>query len=572
MKARFLLGSAIATSTLFSVFQLNAAPTVWTYPGCGTVTDTDFTYTTLVQAYKDPDQDLQEPDKMDFSMDAQGNVDIYFVEIRPGNIKRYSGATKKVKTLVKLPNWGNGSDYQTVHNQNQTEEGVTGIVLDPNFKTNHYIYVHWSPLPDTNQVFRISRFTVAGDTILMASEKVVLTIPGQRQTCCHTGGGMAFDGYGDLWISMGANSGRSGNNNSNPPEGINEDKKYESEEWGAASTYGLRGGIIRIHPDESPKGYTIPKDNFGEFFAKKTGDNSYLDTSKVSPEIFIKGCRNPYTLSIDPVRRWVMWGDVGPDVLSGDVREEDNLRKEPGFEGWPYFVGNNTSFSTPPGTSQTTTAPVNNSKWNKGLKVLPPARPTYHLHKFGSTPITGPLYRYDGDLNSTVKFPPHFDRHWFIADFSSNQVKVLTLSENGDTVKAESPIFSNHDFNGIVDFKAGPDGALYTVNYGNSNFTTGGNTRIEKISYKGTCRLAAPKLEQVTGSVIKTVSPYGQKGFLANIGKGAAFFVQTGTKGFEAFDLTGKKVWSRTGLKTGDALHLPANLPQGALQFHWVPN
>ena len=572
MKAHFLLGSAIVTSTLLSVFQLNAAPTVWSYPGCPSVTDTDFTYTTLVQAYKDPDQDLQEPDKMDFSMDEKGNVDIYFVEIRPGKIKRYSAATKTVKTLVKLPNWGDGSDYQTVHNQNQTEEGVTGIVLDPNFKTNHYIYVHWSPLPDTNQVFRISRFTVVGDTILMASEKIVLTIPGQRQTCCHTGGGMAFDGYGDLWISMGANSGRAGNNNSNPPEGINEDKKYESEEWGASSTYGLRGGIIRIHPDESPKGYTIPKDNFGEFFAKKTGDNSYLDTSKVSPEIYIKGCRNPYTLSIDPVRRWVMWGDVGPDVLPDDVREEVNLRKEPGFEGWPYFVGKNTSFSTPPNTTQNAAAPANNSKWNKGLKVLPPARPAYHLHSFGSTPISGPLYRYDGDLNSSVKFPPHFDRHWFTADFSQNQIRVLTLSDNGDTVKAESPIFTNHHFDGLLDLKAGPDGALYIVNYGNSNFTTGNVTRIEKITYKGTCRPVLPKIETTGLTTIKNGAARENSGYLANIGKGQSFFVPTGVKGFEVFDLSGKKVWSQNNLTMGQSLRLPSYLPQGALQFHWVPN
>jgi hypothetical protein len=134
-----------------------------------------------MQHGKSPDPSLAEPDKMDFDIDAQGNVDIYFTEIRPGNIKRYSAVTKTVKTLVKLPNWGGSStDYLTVKNSNHVEEGLTGVALDPNFKSNHWLYVHWSPLPTTAPTFRVSRFTVVGDTILMNSEKVLLSIDAQR--------------------------------------------------------------------------------------------------------------------------------------------------------------------------------------------------------------------------------------------------------------------------------------------------------------------------------------------------------------------------------------------------------
>ncbi len=75
-------------------------------------------------------------------------------------------------------------------------------------------------------------------------------------------------------------------------------------------------------------------------------------------------------MALDPVRRWVAWGDVGPDVMSTAVREEVNLRKTPGFEGWPYFVGNNTVFSG----NKNPSAPTNTSKWNTGLTTLPPAR------------------------------------------------------------------------------------------------------------------------------------------------------------------------------------------------------
>lgn len=553
----------ITVSFLF--LEVRTAPISWNYPGCASVTDTDFTYTTLVSNLQTETPLISEPTKMDFDMDASGNVDIYFVEIRPGNIKRYSGATKTLKTLVKLPNWGGGnSRYFSI--ESGVEEGVTGIVLDPNFKSNHFVYVHWSPLPDTLQVFRISRFTVAGDTILLSSQKVLLEIPGQRQTCCHTGGGMAFDAYGDLWISMGANSGRKGDNVSSPPEGINENTKFQSEEWGAASTYGLRGGILRIHPDNSPRGYSIPADNFGEYFAKKTGNSQYNDTSKVSPEIFIKGCRNPYSLTLDPVRRWVTWGDVGPDALPGELREEDNLRKAPGFEGWPYFVGQNTRFSG----NKVDTLPLNDSKWNMGLKTLPPARKAFHQHSLGSAPITGPIYRYDGDLNSPLKLPPHFNRKWFVTDWTRSIITVLTLNVSGDSVLSEEPIFRNHEFSGPLDFKQGPDGALYVLNYGSSYFSTTNETKIERISYKGSCRPVDLKLEKPTTGIEPKINLNSRKGYIAHIEKNMLLTIPKNAIGIQVFNLSGKIIWQSEILQPGVTLELPVNLPTGALQYRWI--
>jgi len=551
-----------------AVLHLQSQAQTWSYPGCKDVTDADFTYTSLVHRGQAPDANLAEPDKMDFDMDAQGNVDIYYTEIRPGNIKRYSAATKTVKTLVKLPNWGLGSDYQTVHNNNQVEEGVTGIVLDPKFKTNHWIYVHWSPLPDNNEVFKISRFTVTGDTILLSSEKVLLTIPGQRQTCCHTGGAMRFDAYGDLWITQGANSGRSGNNTTTPPEGMNETTKYESEEWGASSTHGLRGSILRIHPTDDGK-YNIPTGNFGDYFYKQTGNAQYLDTSKVLPEIYIKGNRNPYSLALDPVRRWVAWGDVGPDVLASNVRDEDDLQKTPGFEGWPYFVGNNTPFSG----AKDPKAPTNTSKWNTGLTTLPPARPSIHPSAIGSAPITGPIYLYDGDLNSPVKLPPHFNRKWFVTDYTSSQVNVMTLDSAGNNVTAVQRIFANHTFNGPVDFRQGPDGALYVVNYGPANFAANGSASIDKITYTGDCRPLTPKLETPVGIVKNSDGSVDNRpsGWLVNLGTDHAVRVPLGMIGFGLYDMNGKRVWDAGLLRGGDSFLLPSNLQVGALKYRWTP-
>ena len=548
------------------------AQTKWSYPGCNDITDADFKYDTLIIRQKD--NTFGEPAKMAFDMDAEGNVDVYFVELRPGNVKRYNAKTKTTTTLVKLPNWGMSTDYIKVKNSGNVEEGVHGIALDPNFKTNGYVYIHWSPLPITNEVFRISRFTVANNAIALSTEKVLIDIPAQRQTCCHTGGAMQFDAYGDLWITVGANSGRA--NSSGPLQGINEDLKYESEEWGASNTHSMRGGIIRIHPDNSAKGYSIPKDNFGEYFARTLGKPEYADTSKVAPEVYIKGSRNPYSLTIDPVRRWVAWGDVGPDRLTGLEREEINLRKTPGFEGWPYFVGQNIAFA---GSGKVASAPTNTSKWNDGLGTLPPARPAFTTHGYGTpvkglgtSPITGPYYLYDGDSKSTVKLPPHFNRKWFVTDYTSGTVAVIGVDDAGDKATGGERIFANNKFEGPIDFRQGPDGALYLMTYGAANFAANGAASIVKISYTGTCRPATPKLETPVGIAQsrEDLAPRA-KGILVNLGAGKALMVPAGMAGMELFDINGKQVWNSGKLKAGETFWLPKGLVFGALKYRWVP-
>ncbi len=587
------------------ILMAAAAPswslTSWSYPGCANVTDSDFKYDTLVMYNKQPDPTLSEPDKIAFDMDTAGTVDVYFVEIRPGNIKKYSAKTKTVKTLVKLPNWT--GDYLIVKNNNEIEEGVTGIAMDPNFKTNHWIYIHWSPAPASDTVFRISRFTVTpgggatgGDTILASSEKVILEFPAQRNECCHTGGAMDFDAYGDLWIAQGANSGTK-SVTTPPTEGINETKKYESEEWGASSTHGLRGGILRIHPLPFPDNqtpamgvggtYSIPSGNFGDYFAQQTGNNAYRDTSKVLPEIYIKGTRNAYSLSLDPVRRWVVWGDVGPDVWTSTVREEENLRQTPGFEGWPYYVGLDSTFSYHTGSPESKTAPTNTSVWNTGLTTLPPARPAFKLHNMiGTTtsntvksPITGPIYRYNGALSSTVKFPPHFNRLWFVTDHDANNAtnsvfNVNTLDSAGTKVIDSQQIFTNHFFQGPVDFKAGPDGALYVVCYGNTNFATTAGTSIQKISYKQAskpCAPLTPTLEQPTALILNPNTQYvsSPSGWWVNLQSGAPVLVPEGMTAFRLFDLMGRKIWEIKDLRPGESFRLPV-LHQGAFKYLWV--
>jgi hypothetical protein len=294
----------------------------------------------------------------------------------------------------------------------------------------------------------------------------------------------------------------------------------------------------------------------------------YLDTGKVAPEIYIKGTRNAYSLALDPVRRYVAWGDVGPDRLTGIEREEMNLRKTPGFEGWPYFVGQNTMFVG----NKTVAAPTNTSKWNTGLGTLPPAKPAFRQHNQGTAPITGPIYLYDGALNSSVKLPPHFNRMWFLTDFGSSQVKVAKF--NADTTKTDTAfnIFRNVSFEGPIDFRQGPDGALYMMTYGAGNFNANAKASIVKISYTGTCRPNTPRLEEPIsiGQMRDDLHPRS-KGLLVNLGANRLLQVPAGMIGLELFDISGKLVWSTGRLATGESFRLPAYVQFGALNYRWIP-
>src|SRR5689334_11241329 len=55
------------------------------------------------------------------------------------------------------------------------ESGLLNLALDPAFGTNHFIYLYYSPA--ATSVDRLSRFTVNGDTVDLASERVVLDVP-----------------------------------------------------------------------------------------------------------------------------------------------------------------------------------------------------------------------------------------------------------------------------------------------------------------------------------------------------------------------------------------------------------
>jgi hypothetical protein len=153
---------------------------------------------------------------------------------RKGAIKLFSPATNSIKKIAAMPVYTG------------QEDGLLGVVLDPQFSSNHFIYFYYSP-NDNQPRQRVSRFVFENDSLLFSSEKVIIEIPTQRQECCHSAGSLAFGPDGNLYIAVGDNT-----NPHNPGYYNSIDERKGRENWDAqrtaANTNDFRGKILRIHP------------------------------------------------------------------------------------------------------------------------------------------------------------------------------------------------------------------------------------------------------------------------------------------------------------------------------------
>ena len=86
----------------------------------------------------------------------------------------------------------------------EAEDGLLGLAADPNFAKNGWVYMYFSPPGEPRNV--LARFTLAGNTLDLASRKILLEVKTQRDQCCHTGGSIAFDAKGNLFLSTGDNT------------------------------------------------------------------------------------------------------------------------------------------------------------------------------------------------------------------------------------------------------------------------------------------------------------------------------------------------------------------------------
>jgi glucose/arabinose dehydrogenase len=165
--------------------------------------------------------------------------------------------------------------------------GLLGLVHDPGFVTNHFIYTAQNYPACQRYAMRIVRYRESRNQ-LTEPHPIIEGIPAWLN---HTGGRLRFGPDGMLYITTG--------DADRPPESQRLDL--------------LAGKILRLKPDGS-----IPT------------DNPFVGQTNARPEIWSYGHRNPQGIDFHPTLPLVMATEHGPD--HGD---EVNVIERGANYGWP---------------------------------------------------------------------------------------------------------------------------------------------------------------------------------------------------------------------------------------------
>jgi cytochrome c len=395
-----------------------------------------------------------------------------FVIERHGALSVFDPATHGQRVIAKLPV------------NDDAENGLIGLALDPAFLQNHWIYLNrtvgWS--------HRLARFTLDGDSL--RDERSLLEVK-IDSGCCHTGGSLAFNRAGELFASYG--------DNTNPftagdyaPIDPTPGKFLADALRSSGNTKDLRGKILRIRPLADGT-YSIPAGNL------------FADSAQGRREIYTMGHRNPYRISVDQHTGWLYWGEVGPDAQRDSVYgskgfDEVNQAKRPGNFGWPMFIGDNRPYRNYNFTTKQLfdffdpKRPENTSPNNTGPRILPPPQPAMIWYPYertdrfplvgeGSrTAMAGPVYYYADFPGSAVRLPEYYDRKFIHYDWMRGWLMAVTFDAAGNYQRME-PFLSQLKFDHPVDMELGPDGSLYVLEYGTYWNAKNANARVSRITY-----------------------------------------------------------------------------------------
>jgi glucose/arabinose dehydrogenase len=257
------------------------------------------------------------------------------------------------------------------------ERGLLAVAFDPNFSTNHYVYLHYTQkATSTTSVHnRVVRVTASGDRAVAGSEKLIFRLNNLSSAASHNGGAIDFGKDGKLYVAVGDNA--NGDN--------------------AQSLGNLKGKILRINKDG-----TIPTGN--PFYSTASGNNR---------AIWAVGLRNPFKFAVKPGTGTIFINDVGEKTW-----EEINRGASGANYGWNLCEGNHDNPNRPGSVNCSAapyTAPV-------------------HEYTHGSTNTTGCSITGGTFYNpATVRFPSGYVGDYFFADLCSGWIRRYDPSTDAAT-------------------------------------------------------------------------------------------------------------------------------------------
>ena len=291
-------------------------------------------------------------------------------------------------TLVEPDGTPLATPFYSVAVDGYRDRGLTGVVVDPDYETNHYVYIYYTAAvpsnPDVaengavNKLVRLTASATNHEVANPASAVVILdNIP--SPTGIHQGGFLHFGADGMLYIGIG--------------EG---DVAPNSQDLS-----NLYGKILRLDVSNTSTSnpYVIPPDNP---FAGQAGKRA---------EIWASGFRNPYSGNIDPLTGLIYVNDVGNVEW-----EEVNQLSRGGNYGWPLAEGAT--------TNPTLVSPIYAYNHNGG----------------GAAVVGGAFYR-------GSSFPGEYQGKYFFADLVQGEIRVLDPATHQATVFATNvPYPTDTDF------------------------------------------------------------------------------------------------------------------------------
>src|SRR3954452_24950663 len=155
---------------------------------------------------------------------------------RRGEVRLHDPKTGTTKVIA---DFGSTDLPTTLRVYTNSEDGLYGPAVDPDFASNHWVYLYYAPQTVTNVklsdgsivtqttpntavpnyapsvsawdpyvgYFQLSRFKLvedaSGPRLDLGSEQKILRVSNNRQECCHVAGDIDFDKHGNLWMVTG---------------------------------------------------------------------------------------------------------------------------------------------------------------------------------------------------------------------------------------------------------------------------------------------------------------------------------------------------------------------------------
>ena len=297
--------------------------------------------------------------------------------------------------------------WATLHVSTESERGLLGIALDPNFNSNGYVYVYYTTGPGAKNYSgtpenRVSRLKLKKDKSGVRERILLDHIPSTNGN--HNGGDIHVGFDGKLYVSVG------------------ESGCCPSDAQGLDT---LRGKILRINRDG-----TIP------------ADNPFFNTPGARQETFAYGFRNPWRFSMRDSNQSYVVADVG----QGTWEEISSLQAGANY-GWPQFEG---------------PCPAGNLSCNPGTVNYGSTIKPIHWYHHSSGTETGNVIS-GGVFAENSNYPAPYADAYFYADGGGGWVHTISL-DNSNQVTAQNDFDDGLAY--PVSFGRDASGNVYVVDFG----------------------------------------------------------------------------------------------------------